>query len=111
MPEPLEAQYYREYVTYSEVFRKKPTPADFEEKLRGTGLHSIMAGLSFINSVLYMKGTLRAQLELVNDTFTPDIKARIAQLPRLEVRALYSAAQILFVMKTAVLQSPDRNDE
>lgn len=66
---PSEGDYVRSRITYAELFGAEPTWEEFFERLRGIGLHSIMAALSYINSVLYVKGALQAQTEIVNGTF------------------------------------------
>ena len=52
--EPTEAEYIRSYITYSELFGTTPTWDEFFKRLAGIGLQSVMASLSFINSVMYV---------------------------------------------------------
>ena len=66
-----EADFARSYVTYSELFGSTPTWEMFFERLRSTGLQSVMASLSFINSVLYLKGGIQASGRL---SATPSIE-------------------------------------
>jgi hypothetical protein len=69
-----EADFARSYVTYSELFGSNPTREMFFDRLRGTGLQSVMASLSFINSVLYISsryGYALRQIHLRNHWFDP----------------------------------------
>jgi hypothetical protein len=108
---PAELSYLRTRITYAELFGAEPTWDQFFERLRAIGLHSVMASLSYLNSVLHVKGTLNAQDDLVNGTFDEDLRRRLLRLAEWRGRIVYSPAQVLMVMKAAILHSPDREDE
>ena len=108
---PAELSYLRTRITYAELFGTEPTWNQFFERLGAIGLHSVMASLSYLNSVLHVKGTLNAQTDLVNGTFDRDLRRRIVRLPEWRDRVVYSPAQVLMVMKAAILHSPDHEDE
>lgn len=105
-----EADFARSYVGYSDLFGVQPTWRIFFERLQDLGLQPTMAALSFINSLLYLKGGIQAQAEIVGSTFDPDLQSRLLQLPDLDTRVAYSPAQTLLVMRSALLYSPDRAD-
>ena len=107
---PAELSFLRTRITYSELFGVPPTWDQFFEKIRGLGLRHVMASLSYLNSVLHVKGTLNAQDDLVNSTFDNDLKERVRRLPNWRGRVIYSPSQVLMVMKAAVLNSPDQDD-
>lgn len=77
-----EADFARSYVTHSELFGSNPTWELFFDRLRDIGLQSVMASLSFINSVLYVKGGIQAQREIVSNTFDSDLMARLVAAAR-----------------------------
>lgn len=108
---PAEMGYLRVYITYSELFGTEPSWDDFFSRLRGIGLRPVMAALSYLNTLLKVKGTLQAQDETVGGTFDADLMSRVAKLPEWRGRVVYSPPQALLVMKTALLYSPDRDDE
>src|SRR4051794_15277263 len=68
-----ELSYLRPRISYSELFARKPTWDDLFNRLRGLGLRSVMASLSFLNSVLHVKGVLNAQDDTVSGTFDADL--------------------------------------
>lgn len=103
-----EADFARSYVTYSELFGIQPTWENFFDRLSDLGLQSLMVSLSYVNSVLYLKGGIQAQSDLVDNTFDTELRSRLAQLQDLETRVAYSPAQTLLVMRSALLHSPDR---
>ncbi|CAN5746328.1 hypothetical protein BH24ACI4_BH24ACI4_30230 [soil metagenome] len=105
-----EADFARSYVTHSELFGPSPTWELFFDRLRDIGLQSVMASLSFINSVLYVKGGIQAQREIVSNTFDSDLMARLSRLPDLANRVVYSPGQTLLVIRSALLHSPNRED-
>lgn len=107
---PPELNYLRTRITYTELFGTRPTWDLFFERLADIGLHTLMATLSYINSVLRLKGTLAAQDEIVSGTFDADLIRGVKRLPQWRGRIVYSSPQILMVMKAAVLHSPNRED-
>lgn len=107
---PAELSYLKTRITYSELFGVVPTWDQFFERLRTIGLHHVMASLSYLNSVLHVKGTLNAQDDTVNGTFDGDLRDRVRRLPEWRGRIVYSPPQVLMVMKAAILYSPDQED-
>lgn len=105
------ADFARSYVTYKDVFGVEPTWDMFTERLRNTGLKSLMVSLSHINSVMYVKGVVVAQRDLVDGTFDAELIRRLASVPELTARFVYSPAQTLLVMRAGLLHSPDQFDE
>jgi hypothetical protein len=74
------------------------------------GLQSVVASLSFINSVLYLKGGIQAQRKIVSNTFDTDLMAQLSRRPDLANRVVYSLGQTLLVIRSALLHSPNRED-
>lgn len=105
-----EADFARSYVGYSDLFGIKPTWDVFFERLRSVGLQPTMAALSFINSVLYLNGSIQAQIAIIGSTFDQDLQSRLLRLPDLQTRVVYSPAQTMLVMRSALLHSPNRAD-
>ena len=105
-----EADFARSYVGYSDLFGVRPTWASFFDRLRDIALQPTMAALSFINSVLYLKGGIQAQVELIASTFDHDLQSRLLALRDLDTRVAYAPAQTLLVMRSALLYSPNGAD-
>ena len=53
---------------------------------------------------------MNVQTDLVNGTFDSDLTQRASQLPDWRGRVVYSPSQILLTIKSAILESPDRDD-
>src|SRR5689334_17347732 len=60
-----ELDYLRTHITHEELFGKKTSWDDFFARLSTIGLRSIMQALSFLNSVMYERGVLAVQTDLV----------------------------------------------
>src|SRR5262249_43504975 len=97
------------YVKYSELFDRRPTHAEFIDRLHSVGLHSVMASLSALMQIIYNDGvaTPRLQGHLALRALTPQMLHRLRRLPNANQRVVFFPQQILFAMKFAALHSPD----
>ncbi len=107
-----EMENIKAYVKYSEIFGREPTIEEFEARLQGIGLRSLMATLSRLMTILHVDGVATPGLQVLlrDRALTPAMLERLLRLPDWAERVVFFPQQVLFTMKLAILHAPDRDD-
>jgi hypothetical protein len=109
---PVEMEYVKAYVTYSELHGERPSFDALVDRLGDIGLQSLMVSLSNLGQILHNDGAGKPEVQaaLYNDFLTPGMLSRLRRVRHPDARLLFFPQQILYTAKLAILYSPNRGD-